>query len=217
MILDLRHSEKIRIELKDDIHSELADGSLIVIQTKHTTQTLNGGNLINLTERDKDLWKTINNWIKVINEQHESKKFISNTTFQLISNKSLGVNNFFINIIKLQNRETTIDEFKTYLDNLILNTEDETIKGFILNFRNMDRKMLNSFILKLKFTLNEDNIIIKIKNRLLEKIHIEEKVDDVYNSLFSELKAKEYFNVKRGSTKTISFEDFNKNFKGCFK
>jgi len=57
LILDLRHGDKIGIELKDDIHIEKSDNTLILIQTKHTIQTNSGGNTINLTERDNDLWK----------------------------------------------------------------------------------------------------------------------------------------------------------------
>jgi len=39
LILDLRHGEKIGIEVKDDIHIDCADGDSILIQVKHTLQT----------------------------------------------------------------------------------------------------------------------------------------------------------------------------------
>jgi hypothetical protein len=115
LILDLRHNEKIGIEIKDDIHIDLHDGRLILIQTKHTIQTKKDSSSINLTERDKDLWKTISNWVKVINECADKLKFIKNTTFQLISNKGLGKNPFISNLIKLNNSDITVKEFKDYL------------------------------------------------------------------------------------------------------
>ncbi|TRX35857.1 hypothetical protein FNW52_10230 [Flavobacterium sp. ZT3R18] len=217
LLLDLRHSEKIGIEIKDDIHIDLANGKLILIQTKHTIQKSSSSNQINLTERDNDLWKTIGNWIKVIKEEADQEKFIENTTFQLISNKSIFKNHFIVQVIKLNNNEISVSDFKTYLDNLHSTTIDETIKGYILSLKKIKNAILKSFISNLKFDLNEDDLIIRIKQRLLEKIHIAEKVDDVYNNLFSELKSKEYLDIKAGKKTSISFEEFNKSFKSCFK
>lgn len=217
LLLDLRHSEKIGIEIKDDIHIDLANGKLILIQAKHTIQKGSSGNQINLTERDIDLWKTIGNWINVIKNETDQDKFIGNTTFQLISNKSIFKNQFIIQVIKLNNNETSVSDFKTYLQNLHSTTTDETIKGYVLSLKKIKKATLKSFISSLKFDLNEDDLIIRIKQRLLEKIHIAEKVDDVYNNLFSELKSKEYLDIKAGKKTSISFEEFNKSFKSCFK
>ncbi len=88
LVLGLRHNEKIGIEIKDDIHVELQDGNLILIQTKHTIQSKKNNTTINLTERDKDLWKTISNWVKIINESSDSKNFVRKTKFQLVTNCS---------------------------------------------------------------------------------------------------------------------------------
>ncbi|UFH36065.1 ABC-three component system protein [Flavobacterium acetivorans] len=217
LILDLRHNEKIAIEIKDDIHIEFTDGKLILIQTKHTTQTNQDSTSINLTERDSDLWKTLSNWVKVINEATDKKTFLKTTSFQLISNKSLSSNPFFIELQKLLNTDITVKEFKNYLQVLIDKGTDITINGYIKSLKSLNNELLYSFIKKLEFKLNEDNIIDKIKERILEKIYFKERVDDVFNDLYSELKTKEYLDVKKGNKKELSFEDFVSNFRKCFK
>jgi hypothetical protein len=217
LLLDLRHNEKIGIEIKDDIHIDLQNGGLILIQTKHTIQIKKDFSSINLTERDKDLWKTISNWVKVINENTETEKFIQNTSFQLISNKELGINPFIINVKKLLNSDITTLEFKAYLQGLIEKGEDSTINEYIKTLKSLKNKPLLGFIKKIEFKLNEDNIIDKIKERILEKIFFKERVDDVFNDLYSELKSSEYLEVKKGVKNVLSFEDFMTKFRKCFK
>lgn len=217
LLLDLRHNEKIGIEIKDDIHVDLQNGGLILIQTKHTIQIKKDFSRINLTERDKDLWKTINNWVKVINENTETEEFIKNTSFQLISNKELGINPFIINVKKLLNSDITTLEFKAYLQGLIEKGEDNTINEYIKTLKSLKNKPLLGFIKKIEFKLNEDNIIDKIKERILEKIFFKERVDDVFNDLYSELKSSEYLEVKKGVKNVLSFEDFMTKFRKCFK
>ena len=216
LILDLRHKEKIGIEIKDDIHIELQDDKLILIQTKHTIRTKSDLSSVNLTERDKDLWKTLSNWVKIINESTDQNKFVRNTKFQLISNKSIYKNPFIIKVQKLSNNDITVNEFKDYLTNLIDTSEDTVISGYIDALKSLKKELLLEFIKNIDFKLNEDNIIEKIKERLIEKAIDPNKVDDVFNNLFSELKSKEYLDIKSGKKSILSFENFNLNFRKCF-
>ena len=217
LILGLRHNEKIGIEIKDDIHVELQDGNLILIQTKHTIQTKKDSSTINLTERDKDLWKTISNWVKVINENPDSKSFIQKTKFQLVSNKSIFKNPFIINVQKLINNDILIKEFREYLDSLTKDSTEIVINGYINNLKSLSNDFLFNFLKNIDFKLNEDNIIEKIKERIIEKYIEPGRVDDVFNNLFSELKTVEYLNVKEGTKSVLTFEDFILKFRKCFK
>lgn len=217
LVLGLRHNEKIGIEIKDDIHVELQDGNLILIQTKHTIQTKKDSSTINLTERDKDLWKTISNWVKVINENPDSKSFIQKTKFQLVSNKSIFKNPFIINVQKLINNDILIKEFREYLDSLTKDSTEIVINGYINNLKSLSNDFLFNFLKNIDFKLNEDNIIEKIKERIIEKYIEPGRVDDVFNNLFSELKTVEYLNVKEGTKSVLTFEDFILKFRKCFK
>jgi len=217
LLLDLHHGERIGLEVKDDIHVELPDGNLVLIQTKHTLQVTSGGDTINLTERDKDLWKTISNWIKIINEQIIPSEFIKTTAFKLVTNKSTSKNSFIIHLKKLQDKEINTRDFKTYLTSLHDSTTDTTICNYINDLRNLKSKLLNEFCCKISFDFNQDDLIQEIKKRLLENIHIKERVEDVYKNLHSELRDSNYLSVKEGERIIISFEDFNKKFRNCFK
>ncbi len=68
LLLGLEEGQKIGIEVKDDVHIDLNDGSQVLLQLKHSIQTNTSGKVVNLTERDSDLWKTISNWVNIIND-----------------------------------------------------------------------------------------------------------------------------------------------------
>lgn len=217
LILGLKHGEKIGLEEKDDVHIELSDGTLILIQTKHTLQTQTSGVAINLTERDKDLWKTISNWTKIINEQVSPIDFIKMTTFQLISNKSLAKNPFLGNLFKMKNKDIKISDFKKYLKQLHENTADLNICNYINDLKNLNSTLLSAFISKIEFQFNEDDLIARIKKRISEKIYLDDRVDDVYECLHSGLRDSGYLTIKEGEINTISFENFKNKFKNCFR
>lgn len=216
-LLDLRHGEKIGIEVKDDVHIDFADGSTILIQAKHTLQQKKDGNSINLTARDKDLWKTLSNWTKLILEQDNPVHFLKKTSFQLISNKGISGNPLLQQIEKLRDDEIKCKDFKEYLKDLAINTTDSDIIEYINDVIGLNTGLLKEFSKQIDFNLNQDNLIDKIKARLFEKIIIKERVEDVYKSLHSELRDNNYLTIKMGDKVEISFEDFIKKFKSCFK
>lgn len=217
LILGLTHGQKIGLEVKDDVHLDLPDGKTVLIQTKHSVQLGKSSKIINLTERDGDLWKTLSNWIKVLNEQSDQLAFIESVTFQLVTNKNNNSNPFFIKIKELSDKILTVKEFKDYLKALIASTSDKTIKGYMKSLSKIPNNILDIFLRKMSFELNEDNLIERIKQRLLEKFYIKEKVNDVYNSLNSSLRDNNYLDVKKGNSLEITFEDFRDKYRHCFK
>lgn len=217
LILDLRLGETIGFEIKDDVHVEFSNGQMVLIQTKHTVQRNAYGQIINLTERDIDLWKTLSNWSGIVTAKTDKKEYLRKTKFQLITNKNNEGNNVLINLYKVQRDQMSIEDFQYFLKNLIQNTSDVKIKTYMKAFAKIPKTILHLFIQRIQFGINEDNLIERIKNRILEKIHIEEKVNDVYSELHSALRDHNYLTVKSGDTLSISFSDFNRKFKNCFK
>ena len=128
LILDLNSGEKIGFEVLDDIHIELANGNIELLQTKHTVQKTPKGEIVNLTERDSDLWKTISNWILFLNNSADKDEYLNKTVFKLVTNKSINNNTFFNNIIKFQRKQIKIKEFSDYIKNLHSNTDSLDIK-----------------------------------------------------------------------------------------
>lgn len=214
LLLDLVKGEEIGLEVKDDIHLTTKDGKNILIQTKHSVQEKSDGTIINLTERDKDLWKSLSNWIKLCTDETDQKAYITKSEFRLISNKENNKNPFLSKLTDLQQKTIRLTEFKKYLRDLIDNTEDPTITGYmndVLSFRNLE-----PFLHKIRFDLGEDNLITRIKEKILTKIYIENKVDDVYSLLHSELRDRNYLTVKKGEQIKYTFDDFKTKFGRCF-
>ena len=149
LLLELRHGQKIGLEVLDDVHLELPDNKLVLIQLKHTTQTKSDSTAINLTERDVDLWKTIYNWVQLINDKTQSRgtiksqlEFIENTDFILVSNKQPSTtNNFLTKISEFVSETIAITKFEEYLEELYTNTEDSTtnapLRKYILEFKSL--------------------------------------------------------------------------------
>lgn len=215
LILGLKLGETIGFEVKDDIHIDFADGTTELIQTKHTVQAAASGEPINLTELSGDLWKTLSHWATVLNQQKDKKAFLSKTRFKLVTNKANSTNPFMENLLKFHKGELNVTEFKEYIKSLIGRTTDaEILKQLKLVYATSG---LKDFLNKIQLDLNEDNLIERIKNRIVEKIHFDEKAEDVYNTLHSALRDKNYLDIKAGKKLVTSFAEFSGQFRNCFK
>jgi DNA-binding transcriptional MerR regulator len=223
-LLGLEEGEKIGIEVKDDVHLDYGNGEQDLIQLKHSIQTNSSGKTVNLTERDIDLWKTIYNWINIINDPFDGRKtskeqlsFIDRTKFILVSNKSSSLNNTFLKrITEFKQQKITIKDVKKYLDDLEKKTVDKDVKSYIEILNKQSEKWLSRFINKLVFELDQDDLINKIKSRIKSKIVREEKIDDVFNALDSNLRKQNYINTKSKKKSIITFEEFYHKYKAYF-
>lgn len=215
LLLGLEHGQKIGLEVKDDIHIDFPDGTVLLLQTKHSVQTNANGTIINLTQLDEDLWKTMSNWSKIILSQASKKEYLDTTSFQLITNKNNGRNPL---IEKLRDAQGEVKDtgLKDYLLSLKSETSNEKLKSQIDDVLKLG-KDLKRFALKVRVDVNEDDLIDRIKWRILEKIYDERKVDDVYSCLLATLHTSNYLTIKGERKVEYSFDDFMKHFGGCFK
>lgn len=232
LILGLNVEEKIGLEVKDDIHIEHQDGLQSLIQLKHSVQTNAKGEIINLRESDIDVWKTLYNWAKVINDvndnrdtEEEQLKFISNTKFILVTNKSDNENNDFLEKFKsYKARFIEIEELINFLNQkykleCIKNSEgaknDDLVK-YLKEILQQSQEWSTCFFDKLDLMLDEDDLISRIKIRIKEKMIPEEKIESVYESLDSNLREDNYLNVKLGEKIEYTFDDLYKKYRKCF-
>ncbi len=216
LILDLNQGEKIGFEVLDDIHIELANGSIELLQTKHTIQKNPKGEIVNLTERDSDLWKTINNWILFFKDSTDKDEYLNKTVFKLVTNKSINNNTFFENIIKLQRKEIKINVFSDYIKHLHVNTDSVDIKTQIESLKKLDNKTKSKFINQIQIISEPENIINLVKKRIRKLIVKEERVDDVYNSLVSNMQLDKFLTIIDRKKFEISFEDYSRRYGNCF-
>lgn len=226
-LLKLEVGQLIGYEAKDDIHIEIHSDSKVttkLIQLKHTLQKKANGSLSNLTERDNDLWKTLSNWCKVICDPTFNRittkaqlNFLEETEFIFVTNKKINRNIFISNINKLKENKIKFSELCEYLSKLESNTKDENVKKYIHNVINLNNRVLELFLNKIIFIDTGDEIIESIKSNIQGKMIAKNRVNDVFNALFSELKKDFFKSVKAGNHQIISYDEWIKKYTCIFE
>lgn len=215
LALDLKFGQKIGFEVKDDVHIDKEDGTTVLYQAKHTIIKNSKGNPQNLTDLDTDLWKTLSNWVDFINAD-KSSDFLKKHTFILVTNKSEN-NNDFITTLNTFKADNDSDKVKLKIAELGNKTQDETLKKYFKNVSKLSKSKLELFLKNLTIETGEDEIIDKIKKRILEKHYQENLVEPIFEKLSSNLNLSKYLEIKAGQRFEISGEDFGKKFGKCFK
>lgn len=215
LALNLKFGQKIGFEVKDDVHIDKEDGTTILYQAKHTIIKNSKGNPQNLTDLDTDLWKTLSTWIDFINAD-KSSDFLNKHTFILVTNKSEN-NNDFITTLNTFKTDNNSDKVKLKIDELAGKTQDETLKKYLKKVIKLSKSKFVLFLKKLEIETGEDEIIDKVKKRILEKYYQENLVEPIFESLSSNLNSAKYLDIKAGQRFEISGEDFGKRFGKCFK
>lgn len=213
-LFSLRNDESIGLEVKDDVHIELANNKQILYQIKHTVQQNKDGSPKNLTELDTDLWKTLYNWVKVITDIEDDREsidkqlfFLKNTTFIIASNKSSSSSNNILSAI--DNFEISGQLVGTIRNTFLsLDTTNEIVKTYIEEVLKLDDRVLCAFIENISFELGENDIIKKCKEAIKADKIPEHKIDGVFSNIDSAIRHDNFLNIKKGQKVIISFNDF---------
>ena len=217
LALELRHGQQIGFEIKDDIHIDKADGTTILFQAKHSVLTNADGTPKNLTTLDADLWKTLSNWSDYINAAEDVSDYLIKNQFCLVTNKSDGNNNEFLESLVSFKINNDFDKLFDRIKELNTKTTDDTIKNYIKKVISLGKRKLKPFLSNLMFETNTENIIQRIKDRILENIRQKDLVDSVFESLYSNMQVSKYLEIKDREKYIITFEDFNNKFGRCFR
>lgn len=222
-LLTLNDGETIEYECKDDISIITQDNNQILIQVKHSIKTNAGGNNVNLTDLDIDLWKTLSNWANLIMDKNngranvkQQKEFINRTSFILLTNKGISENSIIKKITQYKSKQINKKEFDNWWDEL--STNNKSIIKYIETLRLMNNEIFKLFIEKIITEQEKDNLIEKIKKTIRNRYMIADvRVDNVYNNLFSELKI-DFFNKAKNRKKQImSKEEFILKYRQIFE
>ncbi|MED1919081.1 hypothetical protein P4V64_27640 [Bacillus thuringiensis] len=227
-LLQLENGQSIGYEVKDDVHLDTNDGEQVLIQLKHTIEQRADGDIKNLTEKDDDLWKTISNWIDMINDDAEDRttlekqtEFINKTLFYLVTNKSCSSDNqFFKNLSDFQDNKLKINEFKEYLKELSTPMEGKapsTVDEYIKKLIKQEDKWLKAFLGNLSILLRLDELIVLIKAKIKEKNVAANRVDYVYDAINSNLRDYMYHEIKAGKKVVLTFDDYYNRFTRYFE
>lgn len=212
--LELSHGQKIGFEVKDDVHIDKEDGTTILFQTKHTVLEGGDGTSINLTTLDTDLWKTLSNWASFI--KTGGKDYLNKHSFVLSTNKKED-NNEFISALKVFQTDEDIDKILEKINELEKTTKDETLKKYIKNVASLAKMKLKSFLLKISIETSVDEIILKVKRKILERCLQEKFVIPIFEKLTANFQEAKYVDIKARRNFEISFEDFKNKFGKCFQ
>ncbi|OAJ69156.1 hypothetical protein [Gluconobacter cerinus] len=223
-LLNLKSGQRVGFEVLDDVHIELADGTNLLVQLKHTVQTNAGGEPVNLTTLDADLWKSISNWCLLIADKVESRidstsqlAFLKKHSFLLASNKSSNAGNSFLtSIAKFWDESKSYAEFIDDIKSIKNSTVDKSIQGYINDLLNLDTVVSEAFLRKLSFALDRDEIIDLCKTSIAEKQIDASRIDDVFHAVDSEMRANSYNTVKSRRKVVISFDEFNLKYRRYF-
>lgn len=214
LALELRHGQKVGFEVKDDVHIDREDGTTILFQTKHTVLENSNGTIQNLTTLDTDLWKTLSNWADFIKKSKGN--YLDKHSFVLVTNKNENNNDF---IKSLTNFKAEKDHDKTVekLNELKSKTTNETIQKCIDNLSTLDNTKLSAFLSKLSIETGVDEIIKRVKNKILERCIQDKFVEPVFEKLSSNFQEEKYTDIKDRKKFEISFDDFKNKFGKCFQ
>lgn len=226
-LLKLDVGQSVGFEAKDDVHIELSSNSKIIIklvQLKHTVQKNKNETPINLTDKDDDLWKSLSNWCKIICDKTQARgtiraqlAYLEDIEFIIATNKKISKNKFISNINKFIDKRLKFSEVTDYLCDLEKNTKDEGVKKHIHDVTVLNQNVLESFFRRLSFIDTGDEIIASIKLNIQRKMIAEDRVNDVFNDLFSELKQDFFKSVKAGNHQIITFDEWMKRYTCIFE
>lgn len=216
-VLKMGRRESVGLEVKDDVHTDLACNRQILIQLKHTTQNKADGTPKNLTTYDSDLWKTLYNWSMVISDQIAGRSteksqldFINKTDFMLVTNKSETDSCRFFAL--LDDPSTARVELKA----LKTGTEDKEIQLYIQDVLNLTDPVLTAFLRNIRMELEINDVIGLCKDALLEMRLPEDRIDQVFCDLDSRIRQDSFLLIRAGEKIIITFDQFNQKYRRYF-
>jgi hypothetical protein len=221
-LINLKTGMKVGLEVMDDVHTELDNDTQVLVQLKHTVQKTARGEPKNLTTMDVDLWKTLSNWAKVIadpaagrNDRSSQLAFTNRTRFLLASNKSDNEGNLLLKSVRAyQEDELEYFELRDKIFEIRNESKNEDVVGYINDVLGLNGvpglhvEAAKVFIEHLSFDLGCDGIITKCKTSIREKQIDDNRVDDVFRALDSDVRAENFDFVKAKKKIVFSFEDF---------
>jgi hypothetical protein len=106
---------------------------------------------------------------------------------------------------------------KTTINELVNKTQDETLKKYIKNVGSLGKRKLMLFLTKLTIETNVDGIILRVKNRILDKCLQDKFVEPIFEKLFSNMQETKYLDIKDRKKFEVSYDDFKNKFGKCFQ
>lgn len=216
-VLCLQPNQSVGLEYKDDVHTDLDNDIQILYQLKHTVQKSKSTDKpVNLTSLDSDLWKTLSNWARLIQDSnagrsqpHEQLKFVQKTIFVLASNKSISKYNSVSSLIdKIIDGEILSSNLKDEIRKISEKSNSENIKNYSESITKLSDDVLFNYFKNVHFELEQEYIIDKCRDATKAKMIEDKDVEIAFKLIDSTIKEDNFINIKANEKIIISFEIF---------
>ena len=210
-LIDLKPDQALGLEVLDDIHVEktAADGSiegLLLVQVKHS---IGSGNI---TDRDIDLWKTLDNWLKLVPELPSYPAI----TFQLYTNKNLN-NQTFVSLLKAprDNIQNILDHIRATEKHI--STEEAKKKPsdaanplakHVKSVSEATDEALQFIFERFEFHSDDSSILARISDSLRFLSIPPSRIDETRKHVIGAFKESKFSRILTGEKVIISFDDF---------
>lgn len=163
-LLTIQDGETVSLEKIDDVGSETGE-KRTYFQLKHS---INSKPLAvkRMTERDTDLWKTLNMWVSIVKKQGGEavqRQWIANSEFVIISNKNAENNRIFELVEAYKKDDSNWDELEKFVSNQAAKDPKKEIDG---------EEKKNIYL----YTKNVNDYALK--KELLKRVTVEFESDD---------------------------------------
>lgn len=203
-LFNSEQQDVIGYETEDDIVINRND-EIELIQVKHSVDK--GSRLTNL---DKDLWKTIHNWIEHWREyeKNHSDSFIKNHKLTLITNKVIKCE-FITKHKDYLDHKFTENDIRNYLESL--ESSNEEVKKGIASLKSLDNNELRLFLLN--FKARSVPCALKLLFLRIRRIYpTEERTNNVLNLVIGKLHKDKYNNATKHYKLKYKRCDFEKEY-----
>ncbi|MCL1562021.1 hypothetical protein DTJ06_00865 [Parasaccharibacter sp. TMW 2.1886] len=218
-LINIKMGQSVSFETEDDVYLSWESGEAVFVQIKYTSQKKS-----TLKKLDIDLWKTLYNWAKIIQDPAEGRTnlalqitFLNKKTFRFVTNKDFNKNSFFQNLLEFQSNSINIGDFRMYLQELSKKTKNNTIRNYINELLGLDIKVLEKFFLNIKLKKGEEDIISRCKQSIREnKVRDMIIINAIFRQISSEVKKNIHDCFKNRNKFTVSFEEFETRYGAFF-
>ncbi len=223
-LLQLSRGEEVGYEALDDVHViDASNKETLYIQVKHTIDAAANGSNANLTRLSEDLWKTLSNWSKLISDPSENRStdkdqlnFIKESAFVLVLNRKVDNNEVVKEILALQQRRTNESKIRVYMNRLQTKTKDKQIKEYIGDVISLSPHVLTAFLKSTVFESSPNNLFNEIREEIRKKMTEDKYVDDVFSSLYLQLKEDFFDKAQNNTHQVITYAEWIGKYRRVF-
>lgn len=224
-LLMLSEGESVGLEVEDDVSAKLQNNRLVLVQLKHTIQQNASGDSKSMPTLDGDLWKTISNWTKMIQDANAGRQlrkdqllFAHKCDFVLVTNKTENKKNRFLNAVdKFKKSTLSASELRAEIISIQASTKNLEIEKYIQDLLDMDVDVSTLFILNMAFEFDVSKIILQCKKVIKSKMVDDARLDEIFMKLDSQVRQDNYETVRDKKQIEISFEDFHTKYRRYFE